>query len=426
METNMLNETGIRMDGISECRPDIKTTVLKLCRPGKVHGNRIALIARYFYYVASDARIEELANDLSRDENIHAVGVVDKDGNAIGMVVRDQLFSVLARPFGRDVFGKYRVLEIMKKTTAFFHDRNILSIAEEIDDMLEAPEPVFFLLKTHNNKFAGIFSSINMLGYLSGITKKDIILARKLHLNIVRDVTCLETNSFAFLGASSTAKGIGGDYYLIKEIEEKQWLIVICDVAGKGVAASLVTCVLGGMFNLYNPENGIESFIKEINHYFFRTFGPEKFITATFLLFNEKDGVINYYDMGHSHIYLMRKFRLFNVNIKTGNLPLGILPDITPFAKQLVLKTDDVLILLTDGIPEQTNPEGKEYGIKRFISIIKNNMDKSGEELKDAIFEDFYAFRDTQPLDDDATFLLFRYHPAKIINMYDYPGRICN
>lgn len=49
-------------------------------------------IATEFNYVAADTIIEELANDLNKDDSIRAVGVVDGQRRVKGVIARNELF----------------------------------------------------------------------------------------------------------------------------------------------------------------------------------------------------------------------------------------------------------------------------------------------------------------------------------------------
>jgi sigma-B regulation protein RsbU (phosphoserine phosphatase) len=68
------------------------------------------------------------------------------------------------------------------------------------------------------------------------------------------------------------AKEVGGDFYMVKRLDDRRVLLCLCDVSGKGIAASLVTAVLGGIFDTYTAVSSLQVFLKGLNRYIIETF----------------------------------------------------------------------------------------------------------------------------------------------------------
>ena len=61
------------------------------------------------------------------------------------------------------------------------------------------------------------------------------------------------------------AKGVGGDFYMLKEVRNRVWFGGLCDVSGKGMAASLLTSVLSGFINNYDYRKRLVNFAEDLN-----------------------------------------------------------------------------------------------------------------------------------------------------------------
>ncbi|HOJ64367.1 MAG TPA: PP2C family protein-serine/threonine phosphatase [Spirochaetota bacterium] len=210
------------------------------------------------------------------------------------------------------------------------------------------------------------------------------------------------------------AKGVGGDFYSIKNIENKKWLMGICDVCGKGISASLISAIVGGMFDIYDFNNkSIEEFISLLNKYIYNTFKLEKYLTGLFIEFEEDSGKIRIFDMGHSlgasNLYLVRENNIISEITKNYNLAIGLVPDITTNSDLIELKKNDLFIAITDGVTDQRNSIEMEYGIKKFLKIITKNLNNDLKIVKESIFNDIDIFRGNSPQQDDITFLLLKY-----------------
>lgn len=383
--------------------------ILRRLEPGPVSGERIAKIVSNPWYVRESDLILDLADDLTRDDSIFAVGVTDEEGRVKGMVVRRDLFNLLGRPFGRDVLRKQTVSSVISPAKVFRRDENIFSVGEIIDRETQEQGIKYFLLTDERERYAGMFSTKDMLIYLSNITKQDLLLARRIQTRIVKEFERIREKRFDFVGASLMAKGVGGDFYAVKCIGDSRWLLSVCDVSGKGMAASLISSVLSGVINSYDFRRGLPGFLKTLNGFLTRTFELEKYSTGLFVELQAATGEVRIFDMGHSHLFLYRRNSLVQVKGPASNLPLGLTEDFSPAGYRFRLQSGDVLFLVSDGLLEQTDRTGKEYSPERMRRILTRNPAADLDSIKVLILEDFHSFRGPVSQHDDVTLLMLRY-----------------
>lgn len=393
----------------------LNNSVLKWYRPEKARNQAISQIASGFYCVEQEQRIEEVAAELTKLEDVTAVGVTDASGRVTGTIVRNDFFTLLGRPYGRDVLRNLAVREVMTTGPSFKADTNLFSIAEELSTYLQSADISFFPLRDENGGFCGIFSTHDLLLHLSNMTQNDIALARKLQSRIVRERDLVAGESFEFTSYSSTAKGVGGDFYSLLKYDVGKWVLAVCDVSGKGVAASIVTSVIWGMMSIFDFRRGVRPFIQKLNDYVVQTFESEKFVTGLFVSLDESTGEARICDMGHSHIFLFRNGRLLKVTTGQNNLPIGVVPDISPRVSRFVPETGDILMVITDGLIEQENMAGETYEIKRVSAILEKTSDLPVESINDALIEDFERFRGNHHLNDDVTYGIVKFTPQEVV-----------
>ncbi len=383
--------------------------ILKRFTPSKIKNQAISKLASDLCYVHEDEAIQDLADSLRRETGEQSVGVVDDSNRVVGIVVRDVFFTTLVRPYARDVFKNRSVKEVMTDPVTFDADTNLFSVADEITEQMKAPGISYFVLTDETGAFQGVFSTQDVLVHLSEMTQHDIALARKLQSRIVREREFVVGKSFEFTATSQTAKGVGGDFYDIRNYAEDRWAVAFCDVSGKGIAASIVTSVIWGIMSTYDFSRGLTTFVQELNDYILRTFESERFITGIFLDYNENTKELEICDMGHSHMYLFRQGRFVKIKNSQNNLPIGVAPDFLPKSDRIRPREQDVLFLLTDGMTEQENEEGSEYSIDRVSAILRESPERPVEATCDKLLKDFAAFRGNHHLNDDVTFALMRF-----------------
>jgi sigma-B regulation protein RsbU (phosphoserine phosphatase) len=362
-----------------------------------------------FYYVQDDTFIGDVVEELNVKTNILAIGMVDENGSARGVITRRELFNLLGRSFGEGAARDMPVSRVAKETQLFREDMNIVTVSEYIAGEMKKPTLRFFLATDSSGRFAGVFSTRDIMMFLSSVMRKDLDTAGLIQSRIVPSETALQKGNVMVAAATQMAMGAGGDFYSVKAFPDDRWFFMIADVSGKGMAASLLTSILGGFIHMYDFSLGMKRFIKELNGYLFSTFMAEKFITSALMTLDGRNGRLSVYDMGHSMVYLCRNGSFHNIKSGRENLPLGIRADIDPSSGSLKLLAGDVLLLVTDGVKGQCNEEKKEYGIKRCARLIEANGHMQPSQLVSLMRNDINAYRGEEQQYDDITFMLLRY-----------------
>ncbi|HVO40712.1 MAG TPA: SpoIIE family protein phosphatase [Spirochaetia bacterium] len=372
-------------------------------------GERIWKLASSRLSVREDEGVNDLAAAMDKAPEIVAVGVVDTEDRPVGLVLRQELFDQLGKPYGRDYFKRKPVSALMRQARSFHEDLNIFAVADTVREELRRTDDTWYLLVDGGGKYSGVFSTKNLLIYLSDTTARDIMLARRLQTAIVRENLSMEDPRCTIVCSSKMAKEVGGDFYLVKRLDDSRTLVGLCDVSGKGIAASLVTAVLGGIFDTYTRESSLREFLTKVNLYLVETFQLEYFVTGVFLELDQATRTATFSDMGHSYVVVMEGGKLFRLSPKAANPPLGVSAALTPAIGTYQFRPGSMALLFTDGIVEQTNREGLEYSQARLYRLLKSHRDLSPSDLKDALSSDFETFRGDQPQGDDLTFVILKY-----------------
>jgi len=89
-------------------------------------------------------------------------------------------------------------------------------------------------------------------------------------------------------------------------------------------------------------------------------------------------------------------------------VPAGLLDDRDYDEITLDADPGDLLVLHSDGITDQTNPEGEEYGRARLARVVRKLCGKSVEAAADRILADFDEFKGDAPTHDDQTLIVLK------------------
>jgi sigma-B regulation protein RsbU (phosphoserine phosphatase) len=248
-------------------------------------------------------------------------------------------------------------------------------------------------------------------------------------INLAKDIQELllpqsipNIEGYEIAGKNKPALDVGGDYFDIIKIDEHRTALIIADVSGKGLPASLLMSNIQSAIHSFFKLNGQNSFdIAEItgklNSLIYENTSSEKFITFFWGIINNIDNTFLYSNAGHNPPLLFRKSLLNKESAKNqkeklfttlneGGLMLGIIDNFQYESGKINLEKDDSIILYTDGITEAQNPDDDEFGEDKLKEIIKNNINVSGKEIIDIILKEIDVFAGSNRQYDDETLII--------------------
>ncbi len=287
-----------------------------------MQGQVIGRIAGSHYYTRDDVMVDDLLKELNGNPSVFSVGVVDQDNTILGVITRDMFFDILGRPFGRDLYKNRHIRTIMVDVRRFKCGDSIFYDAEEISSDLTAARDIHYVLTDPAGLFFGVFTNRDLLGYLSCLTTRDLGFAKSIQSCIINEEMAIKNERCEMLAATKMARDVGGDYYTVKRYDETGWFFAVCDVAGKGISASLLSVLMGGVTHVFDFTRGMRQYVVKLNDYIYTSLKSEKFITGFFADFNEATGDVKIIDSGHSYVFLFRKKRIIHLDDIAENLPI--------------------------------------------------------------------------------------------------------
>jgi sigma-B regulation protein RsbU (phosphoserine phosphatase) len=308
--------------------------------------------------------------------------------------------------------GNQKVVEIAEETPVFPGDTNIFKISSFLSaafkDGTSDMGNSFMILTGHNGIFTGMLSFQDLSNYFVDMTNGDIAMASLLQERFLAGADDVSGKGIGVNAWSLPAKGVGGDFYFIKDLGESRFFAALCDVSGKGIAASLVVSMVWGFLRAYTVEGGLADLIANLNSSIISTFHMEKYLTGFFMIYDTAKKQLQFADMGHSHNVLLRDKTIYTMETVRVNLPIGIEPDIKPTLFRTGIKPGDALLIYTDGITEQDNQEGEEFGDERLLKLaIQSQVEK--KNLDQLLAPALESFKKNTPQRDDMTCLFFRF-----------------
>ncbi len=158
---------------------------------------------------------------------------------------------------------------------------------------------------------------------------------------------------------------VGGDYWdVIPRGFDRRWWLVVADVSGKGVSAGLIAAkVQAFLWSRRSQRQPLARVVAALNELLHHLTDGVKYATLVVADWNPSSGWMTWVNAGHPPVLLRRRGRI--VEIEATGPPVGLLPDQEYRPRRTLLKPDDTLLLVTDGVIEAgLESEAGEFGIE--------------------------------------------------------------
>jgi phosphoserine phosphatase RsbU/P len=213
---------------------------------------------------------------------------------------------------------------------------------------------------------------------------------------------------FDISGYNFSTEEVSGDYYDFVKVYDDHLGLVIADVSGKGVPASLLMAFLRASLRSairtgYAPNVAMA----KVNFLLWETIEPHQFVTAFYGMLDTTNRTLAFVNAGHNPPLILDRDGRARF-IERGGLPLGMFRDTRYYEYYLPIECGQTLVLYTDGATEATNPAGEEYGRQRLVEAVRNGRDRPARELIDFIYNDIYGWTGGAGASDDVTFVVIK------------------
>jgi len=169
----------------------------------------------------------------------------------------------------------------------------------------------------------------------------------------------LVTPGFEVESIYNPANEVGGDFYHLQPSEDGGLLVVIGDVAGKGLKAAMNVSMLMGALRS-SPERSPSKILAFLNRVLV---GSESFTTCLASWFSP-NGELVLASAGHLPPFLNSQEVAM-----PGGLPLGVLPEVNYEELRIYLHPGDRILLMSDGVVEARQPSGELFGFDRVHNL---------------------------------------------------------
>ena len=260
------------------------------------------------------------------------------------------------------------------------------------------------------------FALYNAIVYSEANEKKrldhDLKIARDIQ-RVLLPSQAPSVNGFEISGINIPARQVSGDYFDYIKVDDERLGVVIADVSGKGIPASLIMAMCRSVLRSEARQNPSASdVLRKVNRQLYPDIKEDMFISMAYVILDHAHNAVTLSRGGHDAPLLYQRTTETVTTLKPPGMALGIdsgsVFDRITSDFSVPLERDDCLVLYTDGVTEALDPEGNEFGVERMMESVRASAIDGAPAIITRLTDDLRSFVGTHPQNDDITLIAVR------------------
>jgi serine phosphatase RsbU (regulator of sigma subunit) len=242
-------------------------------------------------------------------------------------------------------------------------------------------------------------------------------VARKAQLRMLPEAPP-SAPGIAISAVCNPSKEVGGDLYDFLALPEGKIGVVIADVSGKGVPASLYMTLTKGLLDSVSEHKADPGeILREVNRHLYDVCRRKTFVTVFLGVIDPLRKTLSFARAGHNPTILHRGGRKGGDAserktwmLKSPGMGMGLnqggVFNHSLKVETILLEPGDKLFFYSDGITEAMNEKRDEYGEERLMAMAERTNGMSAEQSRDAVMANVAEFLGKIHPQDDQTLVV--------------------
>ncbi len=210
---------------------------------------------------------------------------------------------------------------------------------------------------------------------------------------------------------SRPANDVGGDLIDYVELDGFRHAVVLGDVAGKGLGASLLSAQLQASLRaLAVHAASLDDLASRVNETMLRDGISNRFATLFYAELQYDSGSLRYVNAGHNPALVIRRDSIDRLG--ASSLPLGMMEGSEYDEVATHLEPGEMLLIYSDGVTEAENLDAAEFGLERLESLTPHLRELDPESAGHRVLEEIDLFLDGLRPADDLSMVIVKRHEA--------------
>jgi serine phosphatase RsbU (regulator of sigma subunit) len=133
---------------------------------------------------------------------------------------------------------------------------------------------------------------------------------------------------------------------------------------------------------------------------------PARYVSLLLLLWRAKQREFLMANAGSTTPLVCRAGQILQPH--AAGVPVGLLENVDYDETHFEAQPGDVVVLVSDGVQDQPNPAGEEYGRRRLRRYLEAHCEAGAQEIADGMLADLEQFREGRAVHDDQTVIVLK------------------
>jgi sigma-B regulation protein RsbU (phosphoserine phosphatase) len=238
------------------------------------------------------------------------------------------------------------------------------------------------------------------------VFEEELKIARKIQMQMLPGAPP-SLPGFDLFGVTVPSRQVGGDYYDFVLVDGRWLVIVVADVSGKGIPASILTATLQATVRTNtDAQTQPRDMMGRLNRLLYRNTSAAEFATLFYAVLDMESGGVRFSNAGHEFPFLVTGGSARP--IEESGMVLGCLEEFDYLERDCHVPAGGALVMYTDGVTDSESRTGDYYGAHRLRSVLERHGDLTARDVCRRVIEDVRAFGDGENQDDLTVVVLKR------------------
>lgn len=270
------------------------------------------------------------------------------------------------------------------------------------------------------NVFNKLYSYFFVFGYyMRNISNKEIIsvvnreirMSSQIITSIQENIDHIKNPKVDTGYMMIPARNIGGEFIDMVRLTDTRHLLIVGDLSGKGIAASMNMVILKSIIRTYLAEtHDFKDLVVKINSFIRTSFRKGTIFSGLFALMDFETDTMYYINCGVPTLMLYTQVYNNVIEIQGSGHILGFVKDISPYlsVKSTKLNPGDIIMACTDGLVQSHSLRGEQFGKERIQQCILDNSTYPAQRMAQFTFDSLKKFM-SKEMEDDVSILVLKY-----------------
>ena len=242
-------------------------------------------------------------------------------------------------------------------------------------------------------------------------TEKELSLAAKIQSDLLPNIfpAYPERDEFDLYASMTPAKEVGGDFYDFFLIDDDHLGMIMADVSGKGIPASLFMMASKILLeNIALTGEEPAEVLRKANEQICKENNADMFVTVWYGVLEISTGKVKAANAGHEYPAIKKAGGKFELYKDKHGFVIGGMEGIRFRQYEFKMEKGSSLFLYTDGVPEATNSENELFGTDRMLEALNIEADASPEKILSNVHREVDKYVGDAVQFDDLTMFCIR------------------